>query len=468
MTSLVSDSVVQRLRNSGQFTASQLALVQAELDRYFASSPEDEWSFVELPVGTQIGEYEIVSLIGEGGAGQVYHAKHRSLANHTVALKLIKKVQSTNRFRREMELVQRLAHPNVVVSYEVGDHRGVLFIAMEELSGPDLHKRVNISGPINWQSTIQMMIDAAHGLEHAHQRGLIHRDVKPGNLIMDGRRTKVTDLGLAVLTEDADKKSTSAFQTRCEMAAGTPEFMAPEQALSLASATPLSDIYALGATWFFLLTGFSRIAGATLGEKISNLIKNEHVNQLPELIAPESVRNVLNRMVAHHPEDRFASMADVAAALAAIRTSKSTDLPKHSIEILVVEDDQDDMFLTLEMLKRGNSSVSVHEARTLAEAVEVKRRHPGIDLVLLDLQLPDSSGIETVQHARDAMSNVPLVVLTGQDDIVVGKACIEAGADEFACKNDLNSHLLERIIFITLSRCSHQVNAIADDSSVAK
>ncbi|WP_186776547.1 protein kinase domain-containing protein [Rubripirellula reticaptiva] len=462
MTSLVSDSIVQRLRNSGQFSSVQLSLVQEELDRYFVSVAEDEWSFIELPAGTQIGDYEIASLIGEGGSGQVYRAKHRSLSNHTVALKLIKNVQSTNRFRREMELVQRLAHPNVVVSYEVGDHRGVLYIAMEEMSGPDLHKRVSISGPINWQSTIQIMIDAAHGLEHAHQRGLIHRDVKPGNLIMDGRRTKVTDLGLAVLTEDIGKPSAQAFHTRCEMAAGTPEFMAPEQALSLASATPLSDIYALGATWFFLLTGMSRIGGATLGEKISNLVKNEHVNQLSELIAPESVRCVLNRMVAHHAEDRFSSMADVATALEAIRTGKSADSPKHGIEILIVEDNQDDLFLTLEMLKRGNNSVTVHEARTLAEAVEVKHQHPAIDLVLLDLQLPDSSGIDTVRQARSEMSNVPLVVLTGQDDIIVGKACIEAGADEFACKNDLTSHLLERIIFITLSRCSHQGNTIAD------
>jgi serine/threonine protein kinase len=453
-TRLISESVVERLRATGEFSADQLALIQEELNR--RSTQLDCGPVTDLTLGDEIGGYLLESLIGEGGVARVFSA--RNPCGAIVALKLMRNSRFTDRFRREMELVQRLAHPNVVVAYEVGEHRDVPYIVMEQLAGPDLQAYVSKLGTISWQKSIELLIDAARGLEHAHQRGLIHRDVKPGNLMFDGDRIKVTDLGLAVLTGELDDNA-EPFRTQAELAAGTPEFMAPEQAMCLASANELSDIYALGSTWFYLLTGRSRVQGKSITEKLSCLINNKRLETLPEDCVPEEVRHVFEKMVAHSPADRYASMTEVRQALEQIHEDFTDSVPRRTVEVLIVEDDQDDLFLTIEMLKRSNTSVTVHPAHSLAHALEQSENNPDIELVLLDLQLPDSAGADTVKAVRNVLPDVPILVLTGQEDLVVSQACIAAGADDFACKNDLNAHMLERMIFITLSRSQHKSSA---------
>ncbi|QDT05308.1 Serine/threonine-protein kinase PrkC [Rubripirellula lacrimiformis] len=453
-TRVFDHALIDRLRATGKFNDEQLKLVHEELVQ-FVQHTADDWSFLDLPKGTTVGEYELAELLGQGGSGQVYRAFHPGREEESVALKLVKKTRSTDRFRREMELVQRLAHPNVVVSYEVGELRGVLYIVMEKLEGPDLHQHVRTSGPIPWQDTIELMLDAAHGLQHAHHRGLIHRDVKPGNLMFDGGKIKVTDLGLAVLTEEPAPDSHTKFHTRLEMIGGTPEFMAPEQARSLGAATHQSDIYALGSTWFFLLTGISRVSGESMNDQITNLIRNLNIRKLPSSEFPTDLANIIDRMTAHRAEDRYESMADVATAIQSMRLIQADTSKRRGVRIMVVEDDRDDLYLTVEMLRRANQSVSVSEAHSLAEAIEATRQADSIDVLLLDLRLPDSVGMETVIRARDALPGIPIIVLTGQDDVAVGEACIAAGADDFASKNDLNAHLLERLIFVTLSRFKH-------------
>jgi serine/threonine protein kinase len=450
-TQLMGQSIIQRLRESGEFSETQIELIQKEVTWYFSNASISEVHCDSLPAGTKLGSYVLDTSIGFGGSGHVYRAHHKDRPEQFAALKLMRHLRSTERFHREMKLVQRLAHPNVVVAYEVGVHAEVPFIVMEEIPGPDLNELVHLSGPISWQKSIDYILDAARGLQHAHERGLVHRDVKPGNLLLDGNRVKVTDLGLAVLSE-RDEIPEGLFQTRTEIACGTPEFMAPEQALSLASATLLSDIYALGATWFFLLTGRPRVGGKALLEKILNLRGNKNLESLPIECAPENVRCILSRMVEYEPSDRFQSMAEVAESIELVRETISKDNLRHDVGVLIVEDDQDDLFLTIEMLKRTNTSVIVNEAHTLAEAIQITQINCNIDLILLDLQLPDSSGIETVINVRSVAPYVPIIVLTGQQNTTVGEACIEAGADDFICKNDLNANLLERIIFITLSR----------------
>lgn len=459
-----SASILERLRQSDQFNQEQLDLIHTELNRFFDDESLMSGSSLSVPssTGVHIGGYIIESLLGEGGAGHVFRARSTVDDSVRVAIKLIKNARANARFRREMELVQRLAHPNVIVAYEVGEHQDTLYIVMEELAGPDLHQHVQKSGPIDWEKTIPLMLDAAAGLEHAHQRGLIHRDVKPGNLMFDGDRIKVTDLGLAVLTEDAEgidgdeSHAVAGFQTRHEFLVGTPDFMAPEQARDLSSANAQSDIYALGASWYFLLTGHTRLNGKGLRHKIVNLIRGVGLNPLPELIAPPSVRFICEKMLAYRPEDRYESMAEVTAALKYIAPCEPSESQRSSIDVMIVEDDQDDLLLTIEMLQRSNNAVSVQAVRTLGSAIEAYESGQGFDVVLLDLRLPDSLGVETVVTLRDHIVDIPIIVLTGQDDITIGRACIAAGADDYACKNDLTPHLLERIIFVTLSRYSRK------------
>ncbi|WP_160168287.1 protein kinase domain-containing protein [Novipirellula maiorica] len=451
--SLVERIVLERLRCSERFSRSQLALVEKEIADAMAQDSQMDWSINGLPRGAEIGEYIIDGLLSEGGAGQVYRAAPVS-GGDFVAVKVLRDIHLSERFRREMELVGKLAHPNIVVAYEVGEHDGMLYIVMEQLAGPDLSVYVRLNGPLSWQDSVDVILQAARALEHAHQRGLVHRDVKPGNLVRDGdRRIKVTDLGLAVLTADRDVKKARDFRTGIEMVAGTLDFMAPEQARSLSSATELSDIYSLGATWFYLLTGGSRVPGESANEKLTSLLVDKAFQKLPTENLPDALPEVFERIVAYRPDDRYQSMAEVIAALESLRPSDATASAKHAVKVLVVEDNQDDLFLTVEMLRRMNKSIVVHKAFTLEHAIRERQSHESLDLVLLDLQLPDSSGVETVQQFRAAAPDVPIVVLTGQEDVQVGRECIEAGADNFASKNDLNAAFLERLIFITLSRC---------------
>lgn len=467
VTLTASESILERLRRTEQFSEEQLELIQAELTRFFDGEQLSSggWLNLQSSNGLQIGDYVIESLLGEGGAGNVFRARSSVDASPCVAIKLIKNAKANARFRREMELVQRLAHPNVVVAYEVGEHQSTLYIVMEELAGPDLQQFVTESGPIGWEDTIALMLDAAAGLEHAHQRGLVHRDVKPGNLMFDGNRIKVTDLGLAVLTEDAedarsvDVQDSARFRTRSEFLVGTPDFMAPEQARDLSSANVQSDIYALGASWYFLLTGQTRLTGKSIRQKVVNLIRGVGLDPLADTVAPLHVRSVCEKMLAYRPEDRYRSMSDVTAALHAIAPFEPLGDERNCIDALIVEDDHDDLQLTIEMLQRGNKAVNVKAVRTLGNAIEAYESGQRFDVVLLDLRLPDSLGVDTVTTLREHVIEVPIIVLTGQDDIAIGRACIAAGADDYACKNDLTPHLLERIIFVTLSRYSRKATS---------
>ncbi|KAA5540245.1 protein kinase [Roseiconus nitratireducens] len=458
-TQFVAESMIERLNASGQFSSEQLGLVREELRRWL--NHQSSLSFEESLERKKIGRYVIQELLGCGGSGQVFSALTED-GSERVALKVLRSIHSTDRFKREMDLVQRLAHPNVVISYEVGQQDQILYIAMEQLLGPDLQKYVLHHGPLDWKRSLDVMIDAARGLEHAHRRGLIHRDVKPGNLMFDGDEiVKVTDLGLAALSDQEEQASLAVFNTLDGVSAGTPDFMAPEQAISLSSATALSDVYSLGATWFYLLTGRSRIPGDSLCDKLRALRHNRSLGRLCHDVAPSHVRAVWEKMVAHQPENRYQSMTEVLETLESIRPVNIEPCGKRSVEVLIVEDNQDDLVLTVEMLRRANSSITTHAAHSVAEAVEQLRAHPTIDVVLLDLQLPDSFGCGTVQKMRGLFEDLPILVLTGQQDVSVGEACIAGGADDFASKNDLNANVLERMIFITLSRRSHSAESLA-------
>ncbi|MDA8744642.1 protein kinase [Rubripirellula amarantea] len=452
-TRVSSESLIDNLRATKQFSSEQLRLIHNELIAWSGFDPELNRQDLVVATEKVIGGYRIEALLGEGGAGHVYRARPIA-GGDSVALKSIKNLRLNERFKREMQLAQHLAHPNVVIAYEVGEHEDVPYIVMEELTGPDLHQHVVRAGPISWEESIHIMLDAARGLEHAHERGLIHRDVKPGNLMFHYDRVKVADLGLAALSETQEHDSKNQFNTDGELCLGTPEFMAPEQAKSLKAATAASDIYALGATWFFLLTGRPRVRGGTLGEKLACLLYQKGLEELPSECAPDEVRRIWSKMIAHKVDDRYATMSEVTKELENVCPTVFTQA-KQDVHVLVVEDDQDDMLLTVELLKRGNSSVTVNTANTLRVAIQQAMCLDSLDVVLLDLRLPDSSGVETVKRMREAVSKAAIIVLTGQDDLQLGQACIEAGADEFACKNDLNAHLLERTIFITMSRCSH-------------
>ena len=274
-------------------------------------------------------EYLLLEQLGEGGMGTVYKARHR-LMNRLVALKVIRKTMVANqdsikRFRREIEAVAKLAHPNVVMAYDAKEGAGNQFFVMEYVEGTNLTNLVKRQGPVSVALACEIIRQAALGLQHAHEHGLVHRDIKPSNLLLSARdnTVKVLDLGLARLQAEDGQANSELTQTGMVM--GTPDFMAPEQATNPHDVDIRADIYSLGATLFFLLTGKPLFPGGNLDQKLSWHMKAQPPaldKACPE--APPALAEVLGRMLAKRPAERFATPAEVAAALAPFAQGNSS------------------------------------------------------------------------------------------------------------------------------------------------
>jgi serine/threonine protein kinase len=269
-----------------------------------------------------LGEYELLERLGAGGMGDVYRARHRRL-NKFVALKLLParlkdSADSVARFLREMKAVGGLDHPNLVEAHDAGEEGGVVYLALKLVEGEDLDRLVRRRGPLPVAEACDLTRQAALGLQYLHERGLVHRDLKPSNLMRtpDGV-VKVLDLGLARWGVEA---GAGAELTATGGLLGTPEYLAPEQARSAATADIRADLYGLGGTLFYLLTGRPPFAHRTgLFEKLEAHWTEEapDVRSLrPEV--PAAVAELVRRLLAKDPADRPQTPAEVADALAAI------------------------------------------------------------------------------------------------------------------------------------------------------
>ncbi len=279
--------------------------------------------------GLLIGRYLILDRLGEGGMGVVFKARHR-LLDRVVALKILppsfaRKAELVARFRREMQAAARLSHPNIVAVSDADEDRGVYFLAMEFIDGRDLDRLVRERGTLSVEQALEYTIQAARGLEAAHARGIIHRDIKPGNLMLDASGiVRVLDLGLARLTSDSSsfRDTTAPHVTRAGVFMGTVDFMAPEQAEDSHSVDHRADIYSLACTLYFLLAGRSPFQGGTVIKRLM-----AHQDQAPPSIRAtrpdlsESLESAYLAMMAKRPEDRPQSMADVIALLDECRTA---------------------------------------------------------------------------------------------------------------------------------------------------
>jgi serine/threonine-protein kinase len=279
-----------------------------------------------------LGAYLLLERLGEGGAGQVFKARHRKM-DRIVALKLIRKELLTDaevvgRFYREIQILSQLDHPNVVHAYDAGPAGATHFLAMEFVEGTDLGKLVKQGGSLPVQQACEYIRQAAAGLQHAHERGLVHRDIKPHNLIMSLHNglIKVADLGLARLPRAANSEWTSALTgvkgtgtltPENAVMMGTVDYLAPEQALDFHKADIRADIYSLGCTFYYLLTGQPPFAGATLAEK---LVRHQQAEP-PSLDnfrkdLPAGLFSLVRKMLAKRPEDRFQTPGEIADDLA--------------------------------------------------------------------------------------------------------------------------------------------------------
>jgi tetratricopeptide (TPR) repeat protein len=308
------------------FSAGELKMLRGDA----ALAPPPALPAVELP------GYEILGPLGKGGMGQVYKARHLRL-DRLVALKMIRpellhEPSAVARFHREAQAAARLSHPHIVGVYDATEHAGRHWLVMEYVEGDDLASVLRREGSLPVAQACSYVQQAALGLEHARQRGLVHRDIKPGNLLVTADRTnlKILDLGLARVVQDWDSRQAASEFTQSGVILGTPAYLAPEQALDSRSADTRSDVYSLGCTLYHLLTGRVPFPGESL-----TAIVVKHQTKEPDSLAslrrdlPAGLEAVVRKMMAKRPEDRFQTPGEVAAALAPFASSgeHATTLP---------------------------------------------------------------------------------------------------------------------------------------------
>ncbi|HPM79194.1 MAG TPA: SUMF1/EgtB/PvdO family nonheme iron enzyme [Candidatus Anammoximicrobium sp.] len=271
-----------------------------------------------------LGSYVVLDELGKGGMGEVFKAQHR-LMDRVVALKvvsggLVQSPDALQRFHREVRAAAKLTHPNVVAAYDAADVEGGHFLVMEYVDGHDLSSLVKKQGPLPLGQAVDCILQAARGLEYAHQQGVVHRDIKPSNLLLDRNGTvKILDMGLARISTDAAPGQVVAHQaelTSSGVILGTIDYMAPEQAQNTRLADQRADIYSLGITFYYLLTGRPAYGGDSLISKL--LAHQTHpIPVLQEVIpeTPAALDDIFRKMVAKQPQDRYQTMTEVVAAL---------------------------------------------------------------------------------------------------------------------------------------------------------
>jgi eukaryotic-like serine/threonine-protein kinase len=265
-----------------------------------------------------IGKYKVLSPIGSGGASHVYLCEHSTM-KHRVAVKLInpKEVQdeaSLNRVKREARAAATVNHPNVVRAYDFDQaEEKYYYLVMEYVDGVSLYDLVTKIGPLSVEQASHYITQAATGLQHIAELGIVHRDIKPNNLMLDRTGViRILDLGLARFREKADDALTAMYKDRTVH--GTADYLSPEQALQSPQLDSRADIYSLGATFYYLLSGQPPFDNLTIAQK---LLHHQFKDIPPIPDVPDELFDVIRTMMAKKPEERYQSPDELIEALQA-------------------------------------------------------------------------------------------------------------------------------------------------------
>jgi len=284
-----------------------------------------------------IGKYKVLERIGSGGMGSVYLCEHK-LMRRRVAVKVLPTAKASDptaleRFYREARAVAALDHPNIVHAYDIDQDEQLHFLVMEYVDGSNLQDIVKKVGPLDALRCCHYVRQAAFGLEHANNAGLVHRDIKPGNILVDRTGVvKILDMGLARFFNDEDDMLTKNFE---ENVLGTADYLAPEQAIDSHAVDIRADIYSLGATFYFMLTGRTPFGEGTIAQKLlwhqtrhPKLVSEFRKDLPPELVA------VIGKMMDKEPANRFQTPGELADALEPFTTTPIGPPPEIEMPVL--------------------------------------------------------------------------------------------------------------------------------------
>lgn len=331
-----------RLRQSGLVADAKLASIAARLpetDRGrlvaralvelgLLTKFQAEQLLAGRTAGFFLGPYRILEQLGRGGTGRVFKAQHgklgRIVALKVLSGKLLRSGRGHELFAREARAAAALDHPNVVAALGAGRVGDRCFLALEYVNGPNLDRFVRQKGPLPIDQACDFIRQAALGLQYAHDRGMVHRDVKPGNLLLQtgaGERcgtcgvVKVSDFGLARLG-GAGGDALGTLIVKANTVLGTPDFLSPEQARCVHRADGRSDLYSLGCSFYYLLTGQMPYPGGTALEKLLRHSTEEptpvewHRTEVPAVVSA-----VVRKLMAKDPAERFQTPKELANAL---------------------------------------------------------------------------------------------------------------------------------------------------------
>lgn len=317
------ERLLDDLQRDGVNLADSAAIAAALVARGALTDWQSEKLLQGRHKGFVLGRYRLLSLLGTGEMSAVYLAEHVTMERRC-AIKVLPaaKVKDTSylgRFLREARAVATLNHPNIIKAYDVDKQveagTEIHFLVMEYIEGKNLGKVAVERGPLPFVEAADFIRQAADGLHHAHQCGLVHRDIKPDNLLIDATgKVHLADLGLARFFNADDEESLTIKHD--EKVLGTADFLAPEQAIDSHSVDHRADIYSLGCTLYYALTGHPPFTDGSLVQRLL-----AHQTRKPPSVrydrpdVPEDLLEILERMMAKRADDRFQSAADVSHAL---------------------------------------------------------------------------------------------------------------------------------------------------------
>jgi len=364
----------------------------------------------EITTGTEFAGHRIDGIAGHGGMGVVYRATDLVLLR-TVALKLIAPSLASDpvfrtRFEHECRMAAAIDHPNVVQVYHAGEERGLLYVTMRFVEGTDLRQMLEECTRLKPERALALLVQVAAGLDEAHRHGLVHRDVKPGNVLVAERHGRehafLTDFGLT------KGQLADAELTRPGFAIGTADYMAPEQARG-ADVDARADVYALACLLYRILTG------AVPYERDSDLDKLfAHVHEPPPSLResapelPEALDDVLQKAFSKSPDDRYPSAGEFAqAALAAYdgATAADDEPPADALRVVVAEDSLLLRAGVIHVLQDAGFLV-VGEAGDGDELLRVVREHKP-DVAVTDIRMPPTHTDEGLRAARTIRAELP-------------------------------------------------------------